>query len=103
MKITMKGAISMDDFERDLQQQLKNPSFKAEYDSLKPEYEIIQSIIDARKASHITQQKLAEITGINQADISKIENGNSNPTLNILKRIADGLGYEVHIEFRQKV
>ena len=50
----------------------------------------------------MTQQKLAEITSINQADISKIENGNSNPTLNISKRIADGLGYEVHIEFRQK-
>ena len=101
MKIA-KGAISMDDFERDLQQQLKNPNFKAEYDSLKPEYEIIQSIIDARKARNMTQLKLAEITGINQADISKIENGNSNPTLNMLKRIADGLGYEVHIEFRQK-
>ena len=101
MKI-IKGAISMDDFERDLQQQLKNPNFKAEYDSLKPEYEIIQSIIDARKARNMTQLKLAEITGINQADISKIENGNSNPTLNMLKRIADGLGYEVHIEFRQK-
>lgn len=93
----------MDDFERDLQERLKKPSFKAEYDSLKPEYEIIQSIIDARKAKNMTQQKLAEITGINQADISKIENGNSNPTLGILKRIADGLGYEVHIEFRQKV
>ena len=54
MKI-IKGAISMDDFERDLQQQLKNPGFKAEYDSLKPEYEIIQSIIDARKARNMTQ------------------------------------------------
>ena len=34
--------------------------------------------------------KLAERTGINQADISKLENGTRNPSVNLLKRLAEG-------------
>ncbi len=32
-----------------------------------------------------------ERTGINQADISKLENGARNPSFNLLKRLADGM------------
>lgn len=34
----------------------------------------------------------AERTGINQADISKLENGTRNPSVNLLKRLPDGMG-----------
>ena len=54
---------------------LQNPEVKAEYDVLQPEYDITQAMIDARNSQHITQKELAEKTGINQADISRIENG----------------------------
>ena len=37
----------------------------------------------------MTQKELAERTGINQADISKLENGTRNPSVNLLKRLAD--------------
>ena len=57
---------------------LQNPEVKAEYDVLQPEYDIIQAMIDARNSQHITQKELAEKTGINQADISRIENGTQN-------------------------
>ena len=49
-----------------------------------------------------TQKELAERTGINQADISKLENGTRNPTLNLLKRLADGMGMSLKIEFVPK-
>ena len=65
---------------------------KAEYDALAPEYDIIQTIIDARKSLNITQKELFEKTSITQADISRIGNGTRNPSLNMIKRLADGMG-----------
>ena len=46
-----------------------------------------------------------ERTGINQADISKLENGTRNPSVGLLKRLADGMGMALKIEFvpKQKV
>lgn len=78
----------------------KDPELYAEYKALEPEYELVKAIIDARSQKGITQKEFAEITGIDQANISRIENGNYNPTLQLLKRIAAGLGKELHIEFR---
>ena len=43
-----------------------------------------------------------ERTGINQADISKLENGTRNPSVNLLKRLADGMGMALKIEFVPK-
>ncbi len=53
----------------------------------------------AREQMNITQKELAEVTGIYQADISKIERGLGNPSLSTLKRLADGLNMELNIDF----
>ena len=53
----------------------------------------------AREHANITQKELAERTGIYQADISKLERGMGNPSLSTLKRLADGLGMELQIDF----
>ena len=79
---------------------LQNPEVKAEYDALQPEYDIIQAMIDARKSSGLTQKQLAERTGIAQADISKLESGNANPSLKTLQRLAAGMGMKIKIEFQ---
>ena len=92
----------MSDFRNYLSEQLKNDEFKAEYEKLEPEFSIIQAVIDARKSTNITQKELAERTGIAQSDISKLENGNSNPTLGMLKRLADGMGMTVKLQFVPK-
>ncbi len=85
-----------DDF---LQEQLQDPEFKTEYDSLEPEYAVIQALIDARKRSGLTQKELFERSGISQGDISKIENGNANPSIKTLQRLADGMGMTLKIQF----
>ena len=85
-----------------LKEQMKDEAFKKEYESLGPEYEIISSLIDARKSVNITQKQLSESTGIAQSDISKIENGSGNPTLKILQRLANGLGMDLKIQFVPK-
>ena len=85
--------------ETELEKRLKDPAFRAEYEALEPEFTIIQAMIDARKNSGLTQKQLSERTGIAQADISKLENGNANPSLRTLQRLAAGMGMKVKIEF----
>lgn len=92
----------MSDFRNYLNSQMKNEEFKTEYEKLEPEFSIIQAVIDARKSSNMTQKELSEKTGIAQSDISKLENGSSNPTLSMLKRLADGMGMTVKLQFIPK-
>lgn len=87
---------SFDDF---LKEQLQDKEIRAEYDALEPEFAIIQAMIDARKSRGMTQKQLADATGINQADISKLERGNANPSLRTLQRLAAGMGMRLKVEF----
>ena len=82
-----------------LAEQRNDPEFKKEYDALEPEFTIIQAMINARKRSGLTQKQLAEKTGINQGDISRMENGNGNPSLRTLQRLAAGMGMQMHLTF----
>ena len=83
-------------------EQMTNHEFAEEYEALQPELDVIKAIIEARTSQNLTQKQLAERTGINQADISKLENGTRNPTINLLKRLADGMGMALKIEFVPK-
>lgn len=86
-------------FRESLNEQLQDPEFKKEWDALEPEFQVIRAMIDARRQKQLTQKELAEITGIAQADISRMENGNANPSLQTLKRLAAGLGMALKVEF----
>ena len=90
----------MTNFNDFLTEQLKDPEFRAEYEALDPEFSIMQAMLDARKNAGLTQAQLAERTGIAQADISKLESGNANPSLKTLQRLAAGMGMRVKIEFQ---
>lgn len=85
-----------------LDQQMQDPEFKKEYEKIQPEMDIIRAIVDARVSNNLTQKELADRTGINQADISKLENGTRNPTLRLLQRLADGMDMVLKIEFIPK-
>ena len=89
----------MKKLDKALAERMENQDFKLEYDALEPEFAIIQALIDARKNSGITQKALSEKTGIAQADISKIEKGNSNPSLRTLQRLAAGMDATLKLEF----
>ena len=89
-------------FDDMLSKQLQVDEFRKEYEAIQPEMDVIRAIVDARTSQNITQKELAERTGINQADISKLENGTRNPSVNLLKRLADGMGMALKIEFVPK-
>ena len=83
-------------------EQIQDAEFVKEYEAIQPELDVIRAIVDARTSQNMTQKELAERTGINQADISKLENGTRNPSVNLLKRLAEGLGMALKIEFVPK-
>jgi len=90
----------MSDFEKHLDEQLKDPEFASEWERQCPEREYIKAIVAARMEQNLTQKELSEKTGIRQSNISRIENGNCSPTVATLQQIADGVGKTLHIEFR---
>ena len=92
----------MSEFQELLQEQLKDPDFKKEWDDIQPEMDVIRAMIDARIEQNLTQKELAARTGIDQADISKLENGTRNPSVFFHKRLADGMGMALKIEFVPK-
>ena len=92
----------MSEFQDFLNEQLQDDEFRKEWEDIQPEMDVIRAMVDARISQNLTQKELAERTGINQADISKLENGTRNPSLKLLKRLADGMGMTLKLEFVPK-
>ena len=67
-----------------------------------PHVEIGEEVHFARACEDMSQVQLASLTGIDQSDISKIERGVANPSVGTLKRIAQALGYELHVTFEKE-
>ena len=86
-------------FRETMTERLQDPEFKAEWDAQEPERQIMRAIVEGRENCNLTQQQLAEATGIAQADISRLENGTGNPSLRTLKRLAAGMGMALKLEF----
>ena len=83
-------------------EQMKDEEFRKEYEASQPEMDVIKAIVDARISQNLTQKELAERTGINQADISKLENGTRNPSIRLLQRLADGMDMVLNVTFTPK-
>lgn len=92
----------MSEFQEFLNEQLQDDEFRKEWEDIQPEMDVIRAMVDARISQNLTQKELAERAGINQADISKLENGTRNPSLKLLKRLADGMGMTLKLEFVPK-
>ena len=89
----------MTNYEKYVAEQMKNDEFRKEYEALKPEFDIIQAMIDARQETGLTQKELSVRSGIAQGDISKMENGNANPSIKTLQKLASAMGKTLKIEF----
>ena len=87
-------------FNQIAEQLMKDKEFKYEYEKLKPRYEIISQIIEARNNQNITQEELALRVGTQRSNISRFESGAYNPSLDFLIKVAKSLGKEVHIQLK---
>lgn len=80
-----------------LKELLKNPEFKKEWEDSEAEYQLSCRLIEARLKNNLSQRELAKKVGTSQAAISRIEGMNGNPSLSLLKRIADALNTKLQI------
>lgn len=90
-------SVYFDDY---LDEQLKDPEFKEAYDALEAEDKIIRAMIEAEIQSGLTLEELSERTGIDRSEIDAFENGEADPTIGTLKRLAAGMGMRLRLEFQ---
>ncbi len=92
----------MDDFTIHLNEQLKDPEFRKEYERTSGRYRVILEIIKLRNRFNLTQKDLAEKIGTTQSYISRVENGNVDIGMDFFYRILDCLGAEMKITIPRK-
>jgi len=63
-------------------------------------YAIAMQLVELREQHGLTQTQLAERSGMDQADISRIESGSTSPTTRVLQRIANALDADVQLVAR---
>jgi ribosome-binding protein aMBF1 (putative translation factor) len=79
---------------------LKNPVVKGEYETLKPEYEVVKTIISQRIKRGWSQTELAKAVGSRQPVISRLERGEGNPSLSTLHKIARALDLSLEVSMK---
>jgi transcriptional regulator with XRE-family HTH domain len=72
-------------------------SSEADRAVFKNAYDLAMQVIVLREMRSLTQAQLAELSGIDQGDISRIERGATNPTARTLQRIADALDADLRL------
>lgn len=89
----------MSDFRNHLDKALEDPEFKEEWEDQALEREIMRQIVQARIEEGLSQKELAQRCNMKPANLSRLENGNGNPSVATLAKIAHGLGRKLEINF----
>lgn len=76
---------------------LQDPEVRKEYERLGPEFELIESLIEARNRAGLTQAELAVRMGTTQSVVARLEGGRTTPTWKTLRRYADATGSHLRV------
>ncbi len=63
--------------------------------------EIITSIKQRRESLQVTQETLADLSGVGLRTLKQFESGKGNPTLVTLQKLGDALGLEVTLQLKK--
>jgi DNA-binding XRE family transcriptional regulator len=87
-------ATKFEDFVREVEAEAhaEGPQAVAELAALRAHFAMAQEIRELRKAHHLTQKQLAAVSGVDQAEISRIERGEANATSSTLAALLAPLG-----------
>ncbi len=92
-KRTFSPSVPWQDY---LDEQLKNPEFRAEYEALEPEFALIRQLIDLRIKRGLSQRQLAKRADMQQPTIARLEGGRT-ASLKTLRRVAEALDARVEV------
>jgi DNA-binding XRE family transcriptional regulator len=95
--MTNKKGTKYEEFEAEL---LKRPGVRKEYEALKPKYDIVRRFIERRNQLGINQTQLANIVGMQQPAIARLENGDYNTTLKTFIKVANALDLDISVKVR---
>lgn len=87
-------------FKQDLKERLRDPNFKKAWKESGVEYLLAKQLIEKRLAKKLSQRKLAQKLKTSQATISRLETMAANPTLSLLKRIAQTLDTKLVLQLK---
>ena len=59
-----------------------------------------KQIVNRRKQLKITQADLAEMSGVSLRTVNSIENGNANPSIDVLSRVLEPIGLVITLQER---
>lgn len=82
---------------------LQDAHFKAEYDALEEEYQLLREMLSARKRAQLTQAEVAEKMGTKAPSVVRLEASSGqkkhSPSLNTLRKYAQAVGcrLEIHL------
>jgi transcriptional regulator with XRE-family HTH domain len=62
--------------------------------------ELTKTIKERREVLQVTQETLAELSGVGLRTLKQFESGKGNPTLSTLQKIADVLGLEISLKLK---
>ncbi len=63
---------------------------------------MLEQLVAYRKALGLTQKDLADRMGVSRPNISRFESEDYNPTIDMIVKVADSMGYDVKIEFVER-
>ena len=76
---------------------------RAEYDALAPEFDLLRRMLQARKASGLTQADVAERMGTKREAVARLESslvsGKHSPSITTLQKYAQAVGHRIEIRF----
>jgi transcriptional regulator with XRE-family HTH domain len=79
----------------------EGPQAVAELKAFDAHSRLAAELLALRKARGLTQRQLAQKTGVNQSEISRIEGGGANPTVSTVAALAGALGAEFSLQQRK--
>lgn len=90
------------DFMKELEAETRRegPKAVAEADAFKAHFKLAAELILLRRKRRLTQRQLSAKSGVQQAEISRIEAGRGNPTVSTLSALAGALGGDLGIRAR---
>lgn len=62
--------------------------------------QLVRIIKDRRDALHVTQETLAELSGVGLRTLKQFERGKGNPTLLTMYKMLDVLGLEINVKLK---
>lgn len=65
--------------------------------------QIIEELVEERHRQNMTQQEIADITGIRPSNLARFESGSRVPTLVVLQKYASALGKHVELKIRDDI